>query len=61
MMPSTGPGHPARPLPVARGSPESAQQTERISLTFQTCGRHASYIDRGAAPPRDSTMDPRTA
>ena len=31
----------------------------RISLTCQTCGRHASYIERGMEPPRDQTMDPR--
>jgi predicted RNA-binding Zn-ribbon protein involved in translation (DUF1610 family) len=34
---------------------------ERVSLTCQTCGRHASYIERGAGPPRDATMDPRSA
>ncbi len=33
-------------------------RSERITLTCQTCGRHASYIERGAEPPRDSTMDP---
>ena len=41
--------------------PDVAPTTERISLTCQTCGRHASYTERGAEPPRDSTMDPRTA
>lgn len=43
--------HPGAPAP----------STERISLTCQTCGRHASYIERGAEPPRDRTMDPRSA
>lgn len=32
---------------------------ERISLTCQTCGRHASYIERGSGVPRDETVDPR--
>ena len=36
-------------------------RSERITLTCQTCGRHASYIERGPEPPRDSTMDPRPA
>ena len=31
---------------------------ERVTLTCQTCGRHASYIERGREPPRDETMDP---
>ncbi len=31
---------------------------ERVTLTCQSCGRHASYIQRGAEPPRDETMDP---
>ena len=35
--------------------------SERITLTCQTCGRHASYIERGPEPPRDSTMDPQQA
>lgn len=34
---------------------------ERVTLTCQSCGRHASYIERGAEPPRDETMDPRIA
>jgi predicted RNA-binding Zn-ribbon protein involved in translation (DUF1610 family) len=34
---------------------------ERVTLTCQNCGRHASYIERGQEPPRDETMDPRTA
>jgi predicted RNA-binding Zn-ribbon protein involved in translation (DUF1610 family) len=34
---------------------------ERVTLTCQSCGRHASYIQRGVAPPRDETMDPRDA
>lgn len=37
-----------------------ARAAERISLTCQTCGRHASYIERGPEHPRDRTMDPRT-
>ena len=33
--------------------------SERVTLTCQTCGRHASYIERGGVEaPRDSTMDP---
>src|SRR2546422_49420 len=36
-------------------------QSERITLTCQTCARHASYIQRGSEPPRDSTMDPHSA
>jgi predicted RNA-binding Zn-ribbon protein involved in translation (DUF1610 family) len=35
-------------------------RTERVMLTCQTCGRHASYIQRGMEPPRDDTMDPHT-
>ena len=35
--------------------------SERITLTCHGCGRHASYIERGAEPPRDQTMDPRVA
>ena len=31
---------------------------ERVTLTCQSCGRHASYIQRGPEPPRDETMDP---
>ena len=31
---------------------------ERVTLTCQTCGRRASYIER-VEPPRDETMDPR--
>jgi len=31
---------------------------ERVTLTCQSCGRHASYIQRGGEPPRDETMDP---
>ncbi len=49
-------------VPRRRGSPAPGEPpTERISLTCQTCGRHASYIERGAEPPRDSTMDPHSA
>ncbi|HYS60062.1 MAG TPA: hypothetical protein VEM27_05685 [Gemmatimonadales bacterium] len=31
---------------------------ERVTLTCQSCGRHASYIERGPTAPRDDTMDP---
>ena len=34
---------------------------ERISLTCQNCGRHASYIERGSGAPVDDTVMPRTA
>jgi predicted RNA-binding Zn-ribbon protein involved in translation (DUF1610 family) len=33
---------------------------ERVTLTCQTCGRHASYIERGPEAPRDDTMDPQS-
>jgi predicted RNA-binding Zn-ribbon protein involved in translation (DUF1610 family) len=33
---------------------------ERVTLTCQTCGRHASYIERGPEAPRDETMDPQS-
>ncbi len=33
---------------------------ERITLTCEGCGRHASYIQRGPETPRDETMDPRS-
>lgn len=33
---------------------------ERVTLTCQTCGRHASYIERGPETPRDDTMDPQS-
>ena len=33
---------------------------ERVTLTCQTCGRHASYIQRGPEAPRDDTMDPHS-
>ena len=36
-------------------------QSERITLTCQSCGRHASYIERGPEQPRDGTMDPHSA
>jgi hypothetical protein len=35
--------------------------SERITLTCQACGRHASYIERGFEPPRDHTLDPQPA
>src|SRR5262245_40320243 len=34
---------------------------ERISLTCAACSRHAVYITRELEPPRDATMDPRSA
>jgi transposase-like protein len=40
----------------AQGPPHRG---ERIGLTCQKCGRHASYIEGGSEPPRDATMDPR--
>ncbi|HEV8263345.1 MAG TPA: hypothetical protein VGQ06_00230 [Gemmatimonadales bacterium] len=45
--------------PAAPGLP--ATPAERISLTCSACGRHAFYIARGPEPPRDATMDPRSA
>ena len=49
-------------VPRRRSSrPGVVLRMERITLTCQTCGRHASYIERGLGPPRDSTMDPHAA
>ena len=49
-------------VPRRRGGRASViLQSERITLTCQTCGRHAAYIERGPEPPRDSTMDPHPA
>jgi len=45
----------------ARGGVVIVSRSERITLTCQSCGRHASYIERGPEPPRDSTMDPHPA
>lgn len=45
---------------VPKRRSDSPLLTERISLTCQNCGRHASYIERGQGPPRDRTMDPRS-
>jgi hypothetical protein len=42
------------------GESEVLLRSERITLTCQTCGRHASYISRGPETPRDSTMDPHS-
>ncbi|HET7790322.1 MAG TPA: hypothetical protein VFK78_05935 [Gemmatimonadales bacterium] len=39
--------------------PGSVRAGERITLTCQTCGRHAFYIEGAPDVPRDSTMDPR--
>lgn len=36
-------------------------RSERITLTCQSCSRHASYIERGPEPTRDNTMDPHSA
>jgi hypothetical protein len=35
-------------------------RSERITLTCQSCSRHASYIERGPEPTRDNTMDPHS-
>ncbi|MGH7607583.1 MAG: hypothetical protein ACREME_09600 [Gemmatimonadales bacterium] len=40
---------------------EMPAAAERVSLTCASCGRHAFYITRGLEPPRDATMDPRSA
>jgi transposase-like protein len=42
------------------GGRVAALAPERVTLTCQTCGRHASYIERGPETPRDDTMDPHT-
>ena len=52
-------------VPRRRSSRPGAASAERISLTCQTCGRHASYIERvtvveGGAP-ADDTVTMRTA
>src|SRR2546425_10942398 len=47
--------------PRRRGGRVVVAASERITLTCQSCGRHASYIERGPEPPRDQTMDPREA
>lgn len=39
---------------------ERERERERVTLTCQTCGRHASYIERGPEAPRDDTMDPHS-
>ena len=46
--------------PRRRGSRAGAAPLapERVTLTCQSCGRHASYIERGPTAPRDDTMDP---
>ena len=46
-------------VPRRRGGRPSLA-SERVTLTCQTCGRHASYIERGAGTPRDDTMDPHS-
>jgi transposase-like protein len=47
-------------MPRRRGDRDMTA-SERITLTCHSCGRHASYIERGPEPPRDQTMDPRLA
>ena len=42
------------------GAKDTPLMSERVTLTCQTCGRHASYIQRGPEAPRDDTMDPHT-
>ena len=46
-------------VPRRRGG-RAALALERVTLTCQTCGRHASYIERGPETPRDDTMDPHS-
>jgi transposase-like protein len=46
--------------PRRRGSRAAPLAPERVTLTCQTCGRHASYIERGPTAPRDETMDPHS-
>src|SRR5256886_12468599 len=46
-------------VPLRRSHGGAPLVSERVTLTCQTCGRHASYIERGGVEaPRDSTMDP---
>ncbi|HEV2750477.1 MAG TPA: hypothetical protein VGV12_08140 [Gemmatimonadales bacterium] len=45
---------------VVKGDKDTALVAERVTLTCQTCGRHASYIQRGPEAPRDDTMDPHS-
>jgi predicted RNA-binding Zn-ribbon protein involved in translation (DUF1610 family) len=47
--------------PRRRGDRGLSAASERITLTCHSCGRHASYLERGQEPPRDQTMDPRAA
>ena len=47
--------------PRRRGGRAVVLAAERVTLTCQSCGRHASYIERGPEAPRDDTMDPRAA
>ena len=46
--------------PRRRGGKDTALARERVTLTCQGCGRHASYIERGPEAPRDDTMDPHS-
>lgn len=45
--------------PRRRGLKVTPLAPERVTLTCQNCGRHASYVERGREPPRDETMDPQ--
>jgi len=47
--------------PRRRGGRAAPLAPERVTLTCQSCGRHASYIERGPTAPRDETMDPHIA
>ena len=49
-------------VPRRRGARDLVMVTrsERITLTCQSCNRHASYIERGPEPTRDNTMDPHS-
>src|SRR5216117_4239163 len=46
--------------PRRRGGRAAPLAPERVTLTCQSCGRHASYIERGPTAPRDESMDPHT-
>jgi hypothetical protein len=48
-------------VPRRRSTAGIELTAERISLTCAGCSRHAFYISRGLEPPRDATMDPRSA
>ncbi len=46
--------------PRRRGAKAAPLAPERVTLTCQSCNRHASYIERGPEAPRDDTMDPHS-